>query len=237
MLGSITSLAQKLRRGFGPAGGAAAGIPQLLASNASGVGSLLRRKRAKVAALAILFGMISAAIELPLPAEDFYRAVRAEIRSRSAPQDIAMIAIDDQTLNAFNRDMPSRVDDSQLIDRLVALGVERITFDRAHADPESPKADALFARTLERHKGKVWLGFAPRHEVGFQMVGEIIPREEFRKHANLAAMNGIGTPFRLSVKFQTTVAIGDDRHPSLSSALANYDGPERSFRPDYAFDP
>ncbi|WP_054117606.1 EAL domain-containing protein [Porphyrobacter sp. AAP60] len=226
-----------MRRGFGPAGDAAAGIPQLLARNPGGVGSLLRRKRAKVAALAVLFGLVSAAIELPLPAEDFYRAVRAEIRSRPAPQDIAMIAIDDKTLNAFNRDKPSRVHDSQLIDRLFASGVERIAFDRAHADPENPKADALFARTLERHKGKVWLGFSPKHEVGFQIVDEIVPLKEFRENANLAAMNAIGSPFRLSLTLFTKVGLAGVSHPSLSAALAGYDGPERKYRPDYAFDP
>ncbi|MBE9169859.1 CHASE2 domain-containing protein [Pleurocapsales cyanobacterium LEGE 06147] len=228
---------QKLRRGFGPAADAAAGIPQLLARNPGGVGSLLRRKRAKVAALAVLFGLVSAAIELPLPAEDFYRAVRAEIRSRPAPQDIVMIAIDDKTLNAFDRNNPSRVQDSQLIERLVASGVERITFDRAHADPESSQADALFARTLERHKGRVWLGIAPQREVGFQVVEEIAPRAEFRDKANLAGMSAVGSPFGLSITFHTKVEMDGATHPSLSAALAEYEGPDRTFRPDYAFDP
>lgn len=235
MIGFLGSLAHTLRRGFGPAGDDAVGVAQVLTSNAGG--GLLRRKRIQVAALAILFGLVGSAIELPLPAEDFYRAVRAEIRSRPAPQDIAMIAIDDKTLNAFNRDMPSRVQDSQLIDKLVALGVERITFDRAHADPESPQADAQFARTLERHKGKVWLGIAPQREVGFQVVEEIAPRAEFRDNASLAVMTAVGTPFGLSVTFPTKVEMDGATHPSLSAALAEYEGPDRTFRPDYAFDP
>jgi len=166
--------------------------------------ALLRRKRAKVAILAVLFGVVSAVIELPLPAEDFYRAVRAELRSRPAPQDIAVIEIDDKTLNAFERKMPSRSDNSRLIDILFASGVEMVAFDRAHADPESPDADAKFAHALMRHKGKVWLGIAPEHQVGFQTVGEIVPHPDFREHALLAAMNGLGGPFDYSVTFFTS---------------------------------
>ncbi|WP_273675330.1 EAL domain-containing protein [Erythrobacter fulvus] len=201
----------------------------------SGAG-LLRRKRLKVAIFAILFGLVSAAIDLPLPAEDFYRAVRAELRSRPAPQDVAMIAIDDKTLNAFNRSMPSRTDDSRLIDALIEAGVKKIVFDRAHADPENPKADAMFADTLARHDGKVWLGIAPKHNIGFQVVEEIVPLPAFREHARLAAMNGMGSPFRLSVVFPTSVVLDGEKHPSLSAALAGYNGPDRSFRPDYSFD-
>lgn len=200
-------------------------------------GALLRRKRAKVAVLAILFGLVSAAIELPLPAEDFYRAARAQLRSRPAPQDIAVIAIDDKTLNAFERNIPSRVDDSQLIDTLIAAGVTKIAFDRAHADPESAEADAKFAQALKRHQGRVWLGIAPGHEVGFQRVAEIVPRSNFQEYARLAAMNGIGSPFGLSVTFPTSVELDGEKHPSISAALANYAGPDLRYRPDYAFDP
>lgn len=200
-------------------------------------GALLRRKRAKVAAFALLFGLLSGLVDLPLPAEDFYRAVRAELRSRPAPQDIALITIDDKTYRAFNSGYPSRIEESRLIDILIASGVQRVTYDRAHGSAETPEANAIFAETLARHKGKVWLGVAPRHEVGFQVIEEIVPRQEFRDHANLAAMNGLGSPFRQSVIFPTSVELDGVTHPSLSAVLAGYTGPFRQYRPDYAFDP
>lgn len=190
-----------------------------------------------MAIFAILFGIGSSVIDLPLPAEDFYRAMRAEVRSRPAPQDIALIAIDDKTYGAFNRGFPSRSEESRLIDTLIAAGVERVTYDRAHGSKETPEANAIFVETLERHKGKVWLGIVPRHDVGFQVTDEIVPRPEFRRHANLAAMNGIGSPFDLSVSFPTSVELDGATHPSLSAALAGYSGPSRQYRPDYAFDP
>jgi diguanylate cyclase len=206
------------------------------ASKRSG-GELLLRKRLKVAVFAILFGVISGITDLPLPVEDFYRAVRAELRSRPAPQDIAFIAIDDKTLTELDGKLPSRLNDSQLLDNLFAGGVNKVAFDRAHADPESPTTDAAFSKALEKHGSRVWLGFAPQHQIGFQVVEELAPREQFRRHVNLAAMNGRTSPFGMSIVFATHVTLGAETHPSLSAVLGNYSGPDRLYRPDYAFDP
>lgn len=235
MIAWFTSLADRIWHAFGVSGDEVAEI-QSENSRSSGA-VLLRRKRFKVAVWAILFGLISAAIDLPMPAEDFYRAVRAEVRSTPAPQDIAMIAVDDKTLKAYNGVLPTRQQESRVIDELARLGVERITFDRAHASVETPAANQMFADTLARHKGKVWLGMVPRHEIGFQVVDEVLPLADFRRNANLAAMNGRSSPFALSVTFPTSVQAEGRNHPSLSAALAGYTGPERIYRPDYAFDP
>lgn len=199
--------------------------------------ALLRRKRAWVAGCALLFGAIAGLIDLALPAEDFYRAVRAELRSRPVPQDIAMIALDDKTLKAFNGDFPSRADEARLVEALFAAGVERIAYDRAHSQAETPEADAAFVKTLERHKGKVWIGIVPRQEYGFQVVEETVPLPEFRKRSNLASMTATGSLLGLSMKMPTRVELDGQTHPSLSAALADYTGPSRQYRPDYAFDP
>jgi EAL domain-containing protein (putative c-di-GMP-specific phosphodiesterase class I)/CHASE2 domain-containing sensor protein len=200
-------------------------------------GDLLRRKRVKVAGAAILFGLVSTLIDLPLPAEDFYRAIRAEARTRAAPQDIAMIAIDDKTQRALNGGVPTRVEESRLIDRLFESGVRRIAYDRAHASIETPASDAMFADTLARHRGKVWIGMVPARQVRFQTVDELLPNPQFRNRAGLAAMTGSGSPFGLSVSFPTSVESGGNHYPSISAVLAEYDGPARIYRPDFAFDP
>lgn len=235
MISSSQSLVRTIQRAFGFAGDEVSGLKEQLLRKSGG--ALLRRKRVRVAMFAILFGLVSAAIELPLPAEDFYRAVRAELRSRPAPRDIVMIAIDDKTLNANNRNMPSRSDDGRLIDTLIASGVNRVTFDRGFADPKNPHTDAIFAQTLARHKGKVWLGMAPKQEIGLQVVEEIVPYAPLRPHTQLAAMTGTGSPFGLSVSFPTSVDHDGSRVPSLSAVLAEYSGPDINYRPDYAFDP
>ncbi len=235
MFGKLQSLADTIRRKFGLAGEEVAGFKQELAQRSGA--ALLRRKRVKVAVLAVLFGVISSVIELPLPLEDTYRAARAELRSRPAPRDIVMIAIDDKTLAANKRDLPNRVQDSLVIDRLIAAGVRRIVFDRAHADPESPASDAQFAQALSRHQGKVWLGIAPAHQVGFQRSDQIAPLPAFRKVASLAAMNGRANLFGMSIIFSTSIDVEGSKYASISAVLAEYKGPERNYRPDYAFDP
>lgn len=235
MIATINNFAAKWRRMFGFADAKRAVLnPQLVQRSGA---ELLRRKRMKVAAFAILFGVFAGTIELPLPAEDFYRAVRAQARSRPAPQDIVVIAIDDKTLNAFERNLPSRVNDSKVLDTLFAAGAERVVFDRAHADPESPTADAVFAETLARYRGNVWLGIAPQIDIGFQRVDEIAPSPRFRNITGLAAMTGYGSPFGLSVRFPTQVEFEGKSQPSISAVLAGYNGPELLYRPDYAFDP
>ncbi len=219
-------------------GGALPGVSALAEDGTLKSGeALLRRKRLKVAIFAILFGLVSAAIDLPLPLEDGFRAARAQLRTRPAPQDIAMIAIDDATLNELGRTMPTRVEDSEVIDRLVDAGADKIVFDRAHADPETPASDAKFAETLARHKGKVWLGVSPAQEIGFQKVAEIVPQKAFSEHAGLASMAGISGPFGLSVKFPTEVSLGGRTEPSISALLSGYKGSPVNYRPDYAFNP
>ncbi|AOL94682.1 EAL domain-containing protein [Porphyrobacter sp. LM 6] len=231
----LQSLTARLRRAPGPVAVDAALLRGEL--NGQSGAALLRRKRTKVAVFAVIFGFIAAAINLPGPAEDFYRALRAEIRSRPAPQDIAMIAIDDKTMNALQRTYPTRFEDSRLLDKLVASGVKRIIFDRAHGAPQTAEADALFASTLARHSGKIWLGFAPRYQRGMQAYDEILPLPAFRRHAPLAAMTAQTSAFDLAVLVPTRVELNGVSKPSLSAVLADFRGPERNFRPDLAFDP
>jgi EAL domain-containing protein (putative c-di-GMP-specific phosphodiesterase class I)/CHASE2 domain-containing sensor protein len=235
MIASLHSLADRMRRGFGIAGDEVAGLTQELAQRHGA--AMLRRKRVKVAVLAILFGVVSSVIELPLPLEDVYRAARAQLRVRPAPQDIAVIAIDDRTYAHFKRNVPSRVYDSQVIDRLIGSGVQRVVFDKAHGQPESPAADAAFARTIERHRGKVWLGFYPALHQGLQSSEKIVPKPEFQENAKLAAMVARANVFGLSITLPTEVELDDSSHPSISAVLAGYDGPLRQYRPDYAFNP
>lgn len=231
---SFPSLVDNIRRIFG---NPEAEVADLKPESPRSGAALLRRKRTKVAVLAVLFGVVSAIIELPLPAEDFYRAARANIRARPAPQDIAFIAIDDKTIAALGGKVPTRDHDSRVVDSLFASGVSVVTFDRAHADPESPATDAAFVEMLKRHQGKVWLGIAPIGRIGMQEMSEMAPLPEFREHARLAAMNGKGSPFGLSMAFDTRVELQGQTHPSLSAVLAGYSGPKVRYRPDFAFRP
>ncbi|MFN4039957.1 MAG: EAL domain-containing protein, partial [Erythrobacter sp.] len=211
------------------------GTPPLF--DAASSANLIKRKRIKVAVIAGLIGLVSAAIELPLPLEGTYRSLRAQVRATTPPQDIVLVAIDDATLNKLGRREPTRFEDGKLIDNLVAAGVDRIVFDRAFADPASPAEDAYLAATLARHRGKVWLGAAPEIHVGFRKVAAVHPQQLFREQAQLANMMGFALPYSLSVRFGTSTDFENGRIPSISAVLAGYDGAPRWYYPDYAFQP
>ena len=80
MIAALPSLTALLRRSLGRLGPDETpfGDDNSLKSGEA----LLKRKRLKVAIFAILIGLVSAAIDLPLPAEDFYRVMRAQLRER-----------------------------------------------------------------------------------------------------------------------------------------------------------
>ncbi|MBI1402773.1 MAG: EAL domain-containing protein [Porphyrobacter sp.] len=196
--------------------------------------SLIRRKRLKVAIFAIMLGLVSAAISLPLPAEDGFRLLRAQLRMHPVPQDIAFIGIDDKTLNELGLPFPTRKEESELIDRLAAAGVDKIVFDRAQADPETPQTDAQFARTLERHKGKVWIGMMPDHKFGQSVNDEILPLKAFRDRAPMASMEAFSAPWALTVRIPTQVDLDGTVVPGIAAVLADYKGPSILFRVDSA---
>lgn len=235
MIASLKSLADRMRRSLGSAEREEAVVTAKL-ERRSGA-DLLRRKRIKVAVMAILFGVVSAAIDLPLPAEDALRLARAQLRTRPASPDIVMIAIDDATLNELKQPLPNRHQDSEVIDRLVSAGVKRIVFDRAHADPETPASDAEFARTLAKHRGMIWLGMVPGSAIGFQQSDPVYPLEPFRTAAPQASMAGFLSPFSLSVQFPTEIERNGAKYPSISAVLADYQGAPVHYRPDFAFNP
>lgn len=234
MIASLQSLAGRFRRSFGQTRPDAAPLRPVRRRGPGG--DLLRRKRLKVAVGAILFGLVSAIVNLPLPAEDLYRAARAQLRSRPAPQDIAFIAIDDRTLAAFESKEPPRFEDSRLLDVLMGAGVDRIVFDRGYSKPDSPEADALFEEKLRQYRGKIWLGLSPPVQIGSKVVPQIVPLPRFAAQANIAAMPGSGGPFGLSVAFPTQIEFEGRTYPSLSAVLAGYEGEPFTYRPDYAFD-
>lgn len=234
IIASFKSLANRIRRAFGSAGGEVSVSAGELEGRTGT--DIVLRKRIKVAVLAIGLGLTSGAIDLPLPAEDAFRVMRAYVRARPAPQDIVLIALDDASLNEIGKGMPSRFEDSALMDRLVAAGVDKIVWDRVHADPQSPESDAQFARTLERYRGKVWLGMVPEETRPFRKVDEILPHQAFRPHADAASMVFQASPFRLGARIPTEVETSGIRYPAIAAVLSGYEGEPRHFRPDLAID-
>ena len=172
-----------------------------------------------------------------MPVEDAFRAVRAELRSQKASDDIVVVAVDDRTLNTLAAAEPTRQQDAALVDRIFAEGASRLVFDRAYADPDKNGQDRYFAEALNRHRGRVWLGASPPADNGLQQHAGLLPNPVLRKSTAIASMMGQSGPFGLSVRFPTSTTIDERDTPSISAVLADFSGEQGWYRPDLALDP
>lgn len=195
-----------------------------------------RDERRRIAGWAIAIGLVAGLIDLALPAEDAFRAVRAAVRMHAADQSVLVVTVDDRSLNALGANEPPRSVDARFLDRLFALGAERVFFDRAYADPTSPSEDRKFAQALARHRGKVYLGGTPLIDQSDGGVSAIVPHARFRPSAQIVSIYGEESPFGLSTRLPTSSLILGQERPSLSAELAGIEHRGGSYRPDFAID-
>jgi len=184
----------------------------------------------------MLIGLVAGFIDLTLPVEDSFRAIRAAVRSHPADQQVVVVAIDDKSLNAMGTDEPSRSADARVLDRLFALGADRVFFARAYADLTTPSEDGQFARALERHSPRVYIGGTPKFDQGDGSASAILPNPRFREFAQIVSMYGEMAPFGLSSRFPTSSFILGEERPSFSAELARLDVEGGAYRPDFAVD-
>jgi len=196
----------------------------------------LQGKRRRIAFFAIALGVFAAFIELPLPAEDALRAMRANLRATEVSGQIVLIEVDEQTLAEFGNEQPTRTQDGQVIEKVFEMGLERLVFDRAYADQTTARDDAAMARALANNRGRVWLGASPPADNGLQKHEGLTPTPVLKRNVNLASMMGQSTPFGLSVRFPTSTVVEGREIPSISAVLAGYNGAPNWYRPDFAFD-
>ncbi|OBX17970.1 hypothetical protein A9995_13535 [Erythrobacter sp. QSSC1-22B] len=147
-----------------------------------------------------------------------------------------VVAIDERTLNALGADEPSRRADAQVLDRLFAMGAERVFFAHACADLTEPEEDAEFARALERHKDRVYIGGTPKFDQSDGSTSGILPNVRFRDSAQIVSMYGEMAPFSLSSRLPTSSFILGEERASFSAELARLDLAGGVYRPDFAID-
>jgi len=200
------------------------------------LGRLWKSRRLRIIVTALLIGVICGETKLLLPAEDVLIAARTAIRRQPAPQDIVVVNIDVQTLDALNVDDPPRSLDAQVIEELIESGVNRIFFDRSYQFTEEAKEDQILAATLKKHPGRIYFGATS--EIGEPVeMATAIPAPIFRDHVGITSLVGFYHPFKLSTDFPLKSWNGQRYVPSLSAMLAGVENPElRAFRPDYSYD-
>lgn len=195
--------------------------------------SRLPSARRRIALWAIAIGLLAGAIELFLPIDDSYRAIRAIVREHPADQSTVVVYVDDRSLNELGVNDPLRSDDAKVLDELFRLGAKRVFFDRAYADAGKPDDDAQLVAAMKRHPGKVFIGATSLVD---DAAWTLFPDRIFQDAAEIVSINGKEGAFGLSTHFPTSTTVRGVERPSLSAALAGIDSPGRLYRVDYAID-
>ncbi len=196
-----------------------------------------RRKRIRILAWAISIALLCGAIEFGRPLEDLIQAARDTIRKQPAPQDIAVIGIDDRSVMAFGGlDFPRRYY-AQAIDNAFAHGAKDIYFDTAFSAESVAGDDAQLAAAFQRHKGKVFVGtFRTKARDGTDQF--FVPNAVLKPAVGLVSLNSKSSPFQISATVSYSDAARSPTVPSMSAKIMGIDRADgASYRPDFSFDP
>lgn len=193
-------------------------------------------KRRRIALWAIGIGLVAGAIDLPRPAEDAFRALRAAVKMQPADGEVLVVMLDDKSLNAIGAHEPSRGQDAQLLERLFAMGAQRVFFDRIYADPTDLNEDRKLVAAFERHRGKVFVGALPQIPQNDGSIADLLPHPRFRSSVEVVSLEGQEAPFGLSASFPARASILGKESRSLSAELAQLNHGEGLYRPNFAID-
>jgi EAL domain-containing protein (putative c-di-GMP-specific phosphodiesterase class I)/CHASE2 domain-containing sensor protein len=198
------------------------------------VDSSLPSARRRIVLWAMALGLVAGAIELFMPIEDSYRAVRAMAREHPADGKTAVVFVVNSSLEELGVNDPDRADDARVIDKLFAMGANRVFFDRAYSDPGRPAGDAQLISAMRGHRGNVFIGASPVTDNDESAA--IYPHRKFRSEAEVLSLAGEEGPLGLSVHFPTSTEIHGVDLPSLSAKIAGLNRSGGSYRVDFAID-
>lgn len=177
----------------------------------------------------------SAIIGLPEPLEDIFRGARNLVRARPADQSIVVVAVDDRTISELGSLNFSRSIDARVVDRLFALGAKQVFYDKVFADREDQAGDDAFAKVLQKHTGKVFLGAMVVENRATGGKEFILPSPQFREITSYRSLFGLATPFSLSAELHYVDSIPGKTVPGIAAGLAGVTGPpDARFRPDWS---
>ena len=206
------------------------------AARSSRVSRGFARHRAVIVLVSFALGALAGLIELGLPLEDGYKAVRTLTQNTPADGKTVVVAIDDATLHALDQRETTRAQDAAVIETLFANGANRVFLDMVDATSSSGEESAAFIRVLERHGDRIFLGAIAEMETTYRDSPAVLPNQEFAKHANVVSLMGRREPFGLSFQFPTEIVTGGVMIPSAAAKLADYEGAEFWFEPDFSID-
>jgi diguanylate cyclase (GGDEF)-like protein/PAS domain S-box-containing protein len=152
----------------------------------------------------------------------------ARLLLRSPPPQIAIVAIDDESLSALGRwPWPRRLH-AQMIERLTQAGAKVIGMDILFAEPDlhDPDGDAFLARAIRTH-GRVVLPVAPAMVSG-KRLGETRPIAVLAQAAQLGHVDVELDPDGIVRSVYLRAGIGRPHWPALALAMLELGEPARA---------
>ncbi len=192
--------------------------------------------RLRIMTYALVASVACGATGFLQPIDDFIRNVRFLARDVPADGTIAVVGIDEKSLQELGGRWPwPRSTYAKVIDAAKKAGARRVIYDGAMADSDDPKSEKALVEVLRRYPGDIYLGttfVGVRNGVGY---GQVLPAPALRPHVQIADYsvwyNPIGQPSLVSMETRT----GANRFPAIATVLANEKVVKGAFiRPDYS---
>lgn len=116
--------------------------------------------RLRLLTWATLIGIVCGILGLLEPIDDWLQTFRGRVAPRAASGQIAVIAVDDKSLESVGRWPWSRKVTAELIEKLDSAGVKAIYFDFVFSGKTNRKDDAAFDEAIKRSRAPVVLASA-----------------------------------------------------------------------------
>ena len=191
--------------------------------------------RTRIYVWALLICILIAFIDLTLPLEGMFRALRNELRARPADQSVVIAAIDSRTIQAFGSDYYSRKHNADLLDQAFKAGVKRVYFDEVFSKQIDAEGDRAFADSLARNKGRVFTGIfqAPNGTNG--TLEPVLPHPMFAHVTTARSLMGNRNVASLTAEVYYNNLFSGKKVASIASDLAGRQGKEEQlFLPDWS---
>ncbi|MBT0669118.1 EAL domain-containing protein [Novosphingobium profundi] len=200
-------------------------------------GQLWNSARFRIVFWATVTGLLLGASGLSVPAEDVLRNMRIPLRLHPSDGKIAMVLLDDSTLEELDIVDVGLQQDTQVLHALFRAGAKRVYFDRRIPDRGDKTARETFRDTLLHYKGKVFIGALPSSNGNFGNFAARLPGASFRSPENVVSLLLLHHPFNLGVEMPYASRSPIGTVPTLAASIAGVTkGTDELFMPDFSID-
>lgn len=170
-------------------------------------------------ALALLLSLAAGFSSITQPLDRFVESAVGRVAWRPVSGDIVVVALDDKTLEAFDKDDFSMTQHARVVDAVNAAGAKRLFIDFIYQRREANRDFPLLTKAVRRMGDRAVLAVqAKSAEIGASELASL-PSPDFGKDAHIASI-GWEYEFWQVWRVPSALAVNGRVFPSFSSLLA-----------------